>query len=129
MSWRKKEPDFRDPREKCGKVHVSIKNTRKSSKIAKIDMRSENFFWAMSWISFEIHLSQFKFDGNQESVSFFNHSSIVEELLTNFWCTSGKFECSNCLKVKSELCSPHSFYKFKHSSSKEKVVYLRFISV
>jgi hypothetical protein len=105
------------------KIPENRRKSQKSTCVQRI------FFWALSWISFEIHLSQFKIDGDQESVSFFNHSSIVEELLTNFWCTSGKFECSNCLKVKSELCSPHSFYKFKHSSSKEKVVYLRFISV
>jgi hypothetical protein len=37
-----------------------------------------------------------------------------------FRCVSGKFEFSYCLKVKSELCSLHSFYQFKHSLSKEK---------
>jgi hypothetical protein len=30
-----------------------------------------------------------------------------------------KIEFANCLKVKSELCSPHSFYQFKHILSKE----------
>jgi hypothetical protein len=35
-----------------------------------------------------------------------------------------KIEFSNFLKVKSELCSPHSFFQFKHVLSKEKVVYL-----
>jgi hypothetical protein len=34
----------------------------------------------MSWISFEIHLSQLKFDGDHEYVSYFDLSSIVEEL-------------------------------------------------
>ena len=28
---------------------------------------------------------------------------------------------SNCLKVKSELCSPQSFYKFKYTLCKEEV--------
>jgi hypothetical protein len=32
-------------------------------------------------------------------------------------------------KVKSELCSPHSFYQFKNILSKLEVVYLRFIRV
>jgi hypothetical protein len=45
LSWRKKELDSRDPRAKWGIVYVLIQNTRKSSKIAKIDMRSENFFF------------------------------------------------------------------------------------
>jgi hypothetical protein len=40
-----------------------------------------------------------------------------------------KIEFSNCLKVKSELCSPHSFYQFKHNLSKEEVGYLRFIRI
>jgi hypothetical protein len=34
----------------------------------------------MSWISFEIRQSHLKFDGDLESVSIFDHSSIVEEL-------------------------------------------------
>jgi hypothetical protein len=84
----------------------------------------ENFFWAMSWISLEIHLSHMNFDEDHESVNNFDHSSIVEELSVYFRCTSGKFEFSNCLKVKSELCSPQSFYQFKHSLSKEEVFYL-----
>jgi len=88
-----------------------------------------NFFFAMSWISFKIHPSHLKFDGDLKSVSYFDHCSIVEELSVYFWCTSGQFEFSNCLKVKSELCSPRSFYQFKHILSKEEVVYLRFICV
>ena len=83
------------------------------------------FFWAMSWISFKTHLPYLKFDGDHESVSYFDLSSIVEELSVYFRCISGvlpaKIEFSNCLKVKSELCSPNSFYQFKHSLSKEKV--------
>jgi hypothetical protein len=39
------------------------------------------------------------------------------------------FEFPNCLKVKSELCSPHSFYQFKLVLCKEDVVYLRFIRI
>ena len=31
--------------------------------------------------------------------------------------------------MKSELCSPDSFYQFKHILSKEEVGYLRFIRV
>ena len=73
----------------------------------------------MSWISFKIHQIYPKFDEDRESVSCFDCSSTVEELSTNFWSTSGKFEFSNCLKVKSYLCSPHSIYQFKHSLSKE----------
>ncbi len=57
----------------------------------------------------------------------FNHSSIVEELSVYFRCTSGKFEFSNSLKVKSELFSPHSFYQFKHSLSKEEVGFFNFL--
>jgi hypothetical protein len=83
----------------------------------------------MSWISFEIYQSYLKFDEDRESVSNFDHSLIVEELSVYFRCTSGKFEFSNFLKVKSELCSPHSIYQFKHSLSKEEVVYLIFICV
>ena len=104
-------------------AHVSIQNTRKSSKIAKIDVLSENFFLAMSWLSFKIHQSHLKFDGDHESESYFDHSSIVEELSVYFWCTSGKFEFSNFLKLKTELCSPHSFYQFKHSLGREEVVF------
>jgi hypothetical protein len=40
-----------------------------------------------------------------------------------------KIEFSNFLKVKSELCSTHSFYQFKHILSKEEVGYLKFIRV
>jgi hypothetical protein len=80
-------------------------------------------------ISFEIHQSYLKFDEDHEYVSFLVHSSIVEDLSVYFRCTSGKFEISHFLQAKSELCSPHSFHQFKHSFSKEQVVYLRFISV
>ena len=65
----------------------------------------------MSWISFKTHLSYLKFDGDHEFVSYFDHNSIVEELSVYFRCTSGKFEFSNFLKVKIELCSSHSFYQ------------------
>ena len=58
----------------------------------------------MAWISFEIYQTHPKFDEDHESISNFVHSSIVKELSVYFWCTSGKFEFSNCLKVKSELC-------------------------
>jgi len=34
----------------------------------------------MSWILFKIHLSYLKFDGDHESVSYFDLSSIVEEI-------------------------------------------------
>jgi hypothetical protein len=84
----------------------------------------------MSWVSFKIHQSNLKFNEDHEYVSCFDHSSIVEELSVYFRCTSGQFEFFNCLKLKSELCSPHSFYQCKHSLSKEEVVvYLRFIRV
>ena len=76
-------------------------NRRKSQKST-----FREFFWAMSWISFEIRQSHLKFDGDLESVSIFYHSSIVEELSIYFRCISGKFLFSNCRKVKSELCSP-----------------------
>ena len=52
-------------------------------------------------------------------MSCFDHSLMIEELSDYFRCTFGQFEFSNCLKVKNELCSPHSFYQFKHSLSKE----------
>ena len=51
-------------------------------------MSQEKIFWAMSWISFKIHLSYLKFDGDHESVSYFHHNSIVEELSVYFRCTS-----------------------------------------
>ena len=50
----------------------------------------QNFFWAMSWISFSIQQSYMKFDEDHESVNYFYHSSIVKELLVYFRCTSGK---------------------------------------
>ena len=43
-----------------------------------------NFFWAVSWVLFKIHQFHLKFDGDHESVSFFYHSSIVEELSVYF---------------------------------------------
>jgi hypothetical protein len=73
----------------------------------------------MSWISFSIYQSYLKFDEDHESVNYFAHSSIVEELSVYFRCTSGKFEFSNFPKVKSELYSPYSFHQFKHSLSKK----------
>ena len=100
-------------------------NRRKSQKT----LDQENFFSAMSWISFQIHQSHLKFDGDHEYVSYFDNSSTVEEISVYFRCTAGKFEFSNFQKVKSELCFPHSFYQFKHSLSKEEVVYLIFICV
>ncbi len=80
----------------------------------------------MSWISLKIHQFHLKFDEDHESVNNFDHSLIVEELSVYFRCFSGKIEFSNFLKVKSELCSPHNFYQFKHILSKEEVGYLRF---
>jgi hypothetical protein len=38
-------------------------------------------FWAMPWISFKIYQIHPKFDEDHESVSCFDHCSIVEELL------------------------------------------------
>jgi hypothetical protein len=81
----------------------------------------------MSWISFKLHLFHLKFDEDFESASYFDHCSMVEELSVYFRCTSGQFEFAKCLKVKSELCSPHSFYQFKNILNKEEVGYLRFI--
>ena len=92
-------------------------NRRKLQKFVQ-----ENFLGPISWISFIIHPIDPKFDEDRESVSNFDHSSIVEELSVYLRCTSGKFEFSNCLKVKSELCFPHSFYQFKHILRKEEVV-------
>jgi hypothetical protein len=66
-----------------------------------------------------MNLSCLKFGGDHESVIYFDHYSIVEELSVYFPCTSCKFEFSNCLKVKSEFCSLHSFYQFKNILSKE----------
>ena len=65
-----------------------------------------------------------KFDEDYESASNFDHSWIVEELLTDFRSTSGKIEFSNFLKVKSELCSPHSLHQFQLSLSKLEVIFL-----
>jgi hypothetical protein len=84
---------------------------------------SENFFWAMSWISFKIHLIHPKFDGDHESVSYFDLSSIVEEISVCSGVLLAKIEFSNCLKVKSELYSPYSFFQFKHSLRNKGVVY------
>ena len=109
MRLRKKEPDFRDPRVKWCKVH---ENTRKPQKTP------QEIFLAHARIS-KIHHSPLKFDGDHESASYFDHSSIVEELSVYFRCVSGKVEFTNILKVKTELCSPHSIYQFKHSLSKE----------
>jgi hypothetical protein len=67
----------------------------------------------MSWISIKIHQIHPKYDGDHESARCFDLSSIDEELSTNFRSTSGKFEFSHCLKVKSELCSLSSFYNLK----------------
>jgi hypothetical protein len=78
----------------------------------------------MSWILFKIHQSHLKFDEDHESVSNLDHSLTVEELSVYFRCTSGKIEFSNFLKLKSEFCSPHNFYQFKHILSKEEVGYL-----
>ena len=36
-----------------------------------------------------------------------------------------KIEFCNCLKVKSELCSPLSFYQFKHVLCKEEVEFFK----
>ena len=99
-----------------------IENRKKRWTIAQ-----ENFFGAMSWISFQIHQSYLKFDEGHESLSCFDHSSIDEELSVYFRCTSGQFEFSNCLKVKSELCFPHGFYQFKHSLIKEDVEFLNLL--
>ena len=82
----------------------------------------------MSWISFKLHHIDPKFDGDHESVSYFDLSSIVEEISV-CGVLPAKIEFSNCLKVKSELYSPYSFFQFKHSLNKEEVVYLRFIRV
>jgi hypothetical protein len=76
----------------------------------------------MSWISFKLHLIHPKFDGDHESVSYFDLSSIVEEISV-CGVLPAKIEFLNCLKVKSELYSPYSFFQFKHSLSKEEVVY------
>ena len=38
-----------------------------------------------------------------------------------------KIEFSNWLKVKSELCSPHSFYQFKHVLCKEEVEFFKLL--
>jgi hypothetical protein len=100
------------------------KNRQKSQKSTE-DQR--NVFGAMSWISFKIHQYHLKFDGNHEPVSIFDHSSIVEELSFYFRYTSGKIEISNCLKVKSELCSPQSLYQFKHNLNEEELGYYSFI--
>jgi hypothetical protein len=62
-------------------------NLRKSQKT--LNDAQENFFWAMSWISFKIHQFYLKFDGDHEYVSYFDLSSIVEELSVYFRCTSG----------------------------------------
>ncbi len=51
------------------------------SKLVIVSNRQRNFFWAMSCISFKIHQIHPKFDGDHESVSYFDHSLIVEELL------------------------------------------------
>jgi hypothetical protein len=49
--------------------------------------------------------------------------------LRSYRSTSGvlpdNFEFSNCLKVKSELCSPRSFYQFKHVLCKEEVGFFK----
>ena len=82
-------------------------------------MSQRNFILAMSWISFKLHQIQPKFDGDHESVSYFDLTSIVEELSVYFRSTSGKFEFSNFLKVKSELCSPLSLHQFKHNLGKK----------
>ena len=65
-----------------------------------------------------------KFDEDYESASNFDPSWIVEELLTDFRSTFGKIEFSNFLKVKSELCSPHSFHQFQLRLSKLEVIFL-----
>ena len=114
----KKKPNVSDPRAKWSKIHVSIQNTRKSQKTL-----FRNFFWGMSWISFEIHPSHSKFDGDHESASCFDLISIIEELSVYFWCTSGQFGFSNSLKVKSELCSSHSFYQFKNIFKRKEEVF------
>jgi hypothetical protein len=38
-----------------------------------------------------------------------------------------KIEFSNWLKVKSELCSPHSFYQFKHVLCKKEVGFFKLL--
>jgi hypothetical protein len=44
------------------------------------------------------------------------------------WYSSrAKIEFSNWLKVKSELCSPHSFYQFKHVLCKEEVGFFKLL--
>ena len=73
--------------------------------------------------SFEIHPSHSKFDGDHESASCFDLISIIEELSVYFWCTSGQFGFSNSLKVKSELCSSHSFYQFKNIFKRKEEVF------
>ena len=102
-----------------GYIHLSIENTRKSSKIALVQAPGKIFGPCHGFRLKYIRSIYPKFDEDRESVSCFDCSSTVEELSTNFWSTSGKFEFSNCLKVKSDLCSPHSIYQFKHSLSKE----------